>query len=46
MAGFEDSRSKTLGRNLTPAGAILFQFQRFKNRFHDPQFLSFGSKDF
>ena len=26
MADFEDSRPKTLGRDLAPAGAILFQF--------------------
>ena len=38
MAGFEDSRPKTQARNLAPAGAILFQFKRFKNLVQDPQF--------
>ena len=38
MAGFEHLRPKTQGRNLALADSILFQFQKFKNLLHDPQF--------
>ena len=38
IAGFEDSRPKTEGRNLTLEGAIFFQFQKIHNLAHDPQF--------
>ena len=38
MVGFEDFRPKTLAQNLTPAGAILFQFQKLQNLVHDLQF--------
>ena len=38
MAGLEYSCPKTQSRNLVPAGAILFQFQKFQNLVHDPQF--------
>ena len=38
MAGFEDFRPKPQARNLAAAGSILFQFQKFKNLAHDPQF--------
>ena len=37
MAGFEDSRPKTQASNLSPVGAILFQFQKFQHLVHDPQ---------
>ena len=38
MASFEDSSPKTQASNLAPAGAILFQFQKFQNLVHDPPF--------
>ena len=38
MAGFEDFCPKIQAKNLSPAGSILFQFQKFKNLAHDPQF--------
>ena len=37
MVGFEYFCPKTQARNLAPAGAILFQFQKFQNLVHDPQ---------
>ena len=38
MVGFEDFCPKTQGWNLATADSILFQFQKFKNLEHDPQF--------
>ena len=46
MASFEDSRPKTQARNLVPAGAILFQFQKFQNLVHDPQFFEPWRQEF
>ena len=37
-AGFEDFCPKTQAGNLFHSGSILFQFQKFKNLAHDPQF--------
>ena len=38
MASFGDSCPKTQAQNLAPVSAILFQFQKFQNLVHDPQF--------
>ena len=38
MASFEDFCPKTQAWNVVPAGAILFQFQKFQNLAHDPRF--------
>ena len=39
MAGFKDFRPKTQAQNLTSAGTILLQFQKFQNLVIDPQSL-------
>ena len=46
MAGFENSRPKTQARNLAFVGAILFQFQKFQNLVHDPQFFDPWKEEF
>ena len=46
MAGFEDSCPKTQARNLAPAAADLFQFQKFQKLVHDPQIFEPWKKEF